>query len=65
VICPDPPKVVSSLGAIPKNKEAVRMIHDLSRPDGGVNNFGLNSAVKYSTLEDAILLIKPKSYLAK
>jgi hypothetical protein len=65
IVCSEPPLVVSSIGAIPKNEEAVRMIHDLSRPDGGVNSFSVDSSVRYSTLEDAILLIKPNSYLAK
>ena len=65
ILCPNAPLVVSSLGAIPKNEEAVRMIHDLSRPNGGVNSFSVDSAVRYSTLDDAILFIKPNSFLAK
>jgi hypothetical protein len=59
------PRVVSSLGAVPKGLDKVRIIHDLSRPEGGVNDFGVHSSVHYSTLDDAIAQIGPNSYLAK
>jgi hypothetical protein len=59
------PSIVSSLGAIPKNETSIRLIHDLSRPGGGVNQFGVESSVKYSSLDDALKLIEPGSYLAK
>jgi hypothetical protein len=59
------PSIISSLGAIPKNASSIRLIHDLSRPGGGVNQFGVDSAVKYSSLDDALKLIVPGSYLAK
>lgn len=31
------PSIVSSLGAVPKSDGSIRIIHDLSRPDGGIN----------------------------
>ena len=43
------PSVVSSLGAVPKSGGKVRVIHDLSRPGGGINKFGVNSSVTYSS----------------
>jgi hypothetical protein len=57
--------VVSSLGAVPKSNGKVRVIHDLSRPHGGINKFGVNSSVKYSTLDDALKFVKKDSFLAK
>jgi hypothetical protein len=59
------PSVISSLGAIPKSSTAIRLIHDLSRPEGGINKFGVDSAVVYSCLDDALKLIKTGSFLAK
>jgi hypothetical protein len=57
--------VVSSIGAVPKPNLDVRLIHDLSRPFGGINAFSLDNSVKYSTITDATELIKDGSFLAK
>ena len=59
------PQVVSSIGAIPKNNGSVRLIHDLSRPKGGVNAFVDNSSVSYKTVDQATELIKRGAYLCK
>ena len=59
------PHVVSSIGAIPKSDGSVRLIHDLSRPHGGVNILTDDTSVRFPTLEDAIKMIKPGSFLAK
>jgi hypothetical protein len=37
VIMSKAPLVVSTMGTIPKKNNAIRLIHDMSRPDGGVN----------------------------
>jgi hypothetical protein len=66
VVCPDSPYLVSSLGAILKpNKVDVRLIHDFSRPDGGVNKLVEDSSVTYSTIDQAVREIVPGSFLAK
>ena len=59
------PRFVSSLGAVPKGQDKVRIIHDFSRPDGGVNAYSLDSSVHYSTIDDAVKLINPNSFIAK
>ena len=59
------PFIVSSLGAILKINNRVRLIHDLSRPDGGINALATDTSVSYSTIDNSIKLIKPHSYLAK
>jgi hypothetical protein len=59
------PSVVSSLGAVPKSPGAIRLIHDMSRPDGGINVYGVDSAVHYSTIDDALKLVVPGTYMAK
>jgi hypothetical protein len=65
IVTTDVPFIVSSLGAIPKRNDRVRLIHDLSRPDGGINALATDTSVSYSTIDDAVKLIKPHSYLAK
>jgi hypothetical protein len=65
VVTPIAPYVVSALGAIPKKDKKVRLIHDLSRPHGGVNVHTTDTSVVYSTIDDAVKLIKPGSYIAK
>jgi hypothetical protein len=60
------PSIVSSLGGVPKKGTSkIRIIHDLSRPGGGLNQFCTDSAVSYSTVDDAVKHIKVGSYLAK
>ena len=63
VDCDEPPWVVSSIGAIPKANLDVRIIHDLSRPGGGINSFSTDNSVSYSTLDDTSRLIKPRAFL--
>jgi hypothetical protein len=65
VVCSCPPKIVSSIGAIPKPNLDVRIIHDLSRPWGSVNKFSTDNSVRYSTIEDATKNIKVGSFMAK
>lgn len=53
--CSAKPKIVSALGAIPKNDSRVRLIHDCSRPTGhAVNDFASPNSFKYQSLQDAI-----------
>ena len=59
------PFIVSSIGAVPKPNGDVRIIHDLSRPNGGVNSYSQDNSVAYSTIADATRLIKQGTYLAK
>jgi hypothetical protein len=65
VITEKRPSVISSLGAVLKKNGKVRIIHDLSRPDGGINRFGVDSSVSYSTIDDALKLVKKGTFLAK
>jgi hypothetical protein len=65
IVVPNKPLVVSSIGAVPKPNLDVRLIHDLSRPHGGVNAFSLDNSVSYSSISDATKLIKDGSFLAK
>jgi hypothetical protein len=60
-----PPRVVSSLGAVPKSNGKIRLIHDLSQPDGGINRFGVNSSVTYATIDDALKRVVPGTFMAK
>jgi hypothetical protein len=43
----------------------VRLIHDFSRPDGGVNKLVEDSSVTYSTIDQAVHEIGPGFFLAK
>jgi hypothetical protein len=65
IVVKNPPSVISSLGAVPKPGGKVRVIHDLSRPDGGINRFCENSSVTYSTIEEAISFMAPNCFMAK
>ena len=53
-----------SLGAIPKSI-GVRLIHDLSRPAGGINVLTTDTSVRYCTIEDATNCIVAGSYIGK
>ena len=64
-LCPSRPKVTSSLGAIPKQNGSIRLIHDLSRPAGGVNKFIESSSCSYNTVDMATKLMKPSCFLSK
>jgi hypothetical protein len=59
------PYVVSALGAIPKSATKIRLIHDLSRPSGGVNRLAEDTAVVYPTIEEATRSMTSKTFLAK
>ena len=59
------PQVVSSLGAITKSNGSIRLIHDLSRPSGGVNQFIDSSSSSYKTVDGATQMMKPSCYLSK
>ena len=41
------------------------MIHDLSRPLGGINSLTTDTAVSYPTIDDATKMIKHGSFVAK
>ena len=66
-IVSDKPYIVSALGAIPKKGSSkVRLIHDASRPFGySINDFASTEHFKYQTMQDAIDLVTPGSYLPK
>jgi hypothetical protein len=64
-ICESPPQITSSLGAVPKQNGDIRLIHDLSRPQGGVNKFATETSVVYPILDKALAMIIPGSFLAK
>ena len=62
------PRIVSALGAIPKNVEKTkyRLIHNASRPYGrALNDFAEDDPFRYQSLQDAIDLIKPGYFLGK
>jgi hypothetical protein len=65
VIVATPPKIISSLGAVPKSNGKICLIHDLSQPDGGINRYGVDSSVKYATIDDALKRVVPGTYMAK
>ena len=59
------PLACSALGAIPKGLLDIRLIHDLSRPDGGVNRLASDTSVSFTTVDKATELIVTGSHLAK
>lgn len=62
----EPARITSSLGAIPKGNNKIRLIHDCSRPIGqALNDFASTNHFSYTQIQDAVNLIKPGSYLAK
>jgi hypothetical protein len=65
IVCDDPPPIISALGAIPKTKGRIRLIHDFSRPSGGLNQHCSDSSVIFPTLDEAVTHISDSSYLAK
>jgi hypothetical protein len=65
IVCEKPPKITSALGAIPKTNDRIRLIHDFSRPSGGLNQFCSDSSVVFPTLDEAVSHISDNSYLAK
>lgn len=66
MVVSEKPKIVSPLGAIPKADNGVRIIHDCSRPRGSaVNDYSLPSSVCYESVNSALKLAKPGSYMCK
>ena len=61
------PTIVSALGAILKpNTDKIRLIHDFSRPQhSNVNSYATTQHFSYVTVEQAVSIIKPNTYLAK
>ena len=61
------PKLISSLGAIPKKDGGIRLIHDCSRPENNAVNDYYCSGEKYSfeSVKEAEKLIQPGYYMAK
>ena len=59
------PQVISSLGAVPKQDGDIRLIHDLSRPNGGINAFVTDSSCSYNTVDLATNYMSPGCYLSK
>ena len=57
--------VISSLGAIPKPNGSVRIIHDLSRPNLGVNQFVIDSSCHYSSVDFATKHMEKGAWLSK
>jgi hypothetical protein len=65
IVADHPSRNVSSLGAIVKKNGAIRLIHDFSRPDGGVNIYATDTSVKFPTVDEATRYMKPGCYLSK
>ena len=66
VIAGPQPHITSALAAIEKNNGDIRLIHDFSRPeDNSVNDFAFKDSCKYQSLDNAIELLTPHSYMAK
>jgi len=68
VVSSSKPTIVSALGAIPKaESDDLRLIHDCSQPSGlAVNDYAsLDEKTKYQSVQDAVDILKPNSYLAK
>ena len=62
------PNIISAIGAIPKNSSNTqfRLIHDASRQFGdALNDYADHNKFKYQSLQDAIDLINPGSFLGK
>lgn len=62
-----PPPIVSALGAIPKDDQSVRLIHDCSKPEGyGVNDYAVQDyEIRYQTVQDACELLDEGGFMAK
>jgi hypothetical protein len=67
----EPPVGISSchihaVGAVPKTAHSVRVIHDHSRPYGSALNESLSqTSFSFASVDDAIKLMRPGSYMAK
>jgi hypothetical protein len=47
------------------NKVDVRIIHDFSRPNGGVNAYVEDTSVTYATIDQAVKEIGPEFFMSK
>lgn len=67
IITHEKPTIVSSLGAVPKSSpNAIRLIHDCSRPIGcGLNSYATPEPFRYETIDDATALLPPHGYMSK
>ena len=61
------PTIISALGALPKPDGGIRLIHDASRPSGhAINDYAtLESHIAYQSVQDAVKLLSPSSYIGK
>ena len=61
------PCIVSALGAIPKPKGGIRIIHDGSKPTGkALNDYAdLDQKLRYQSLDDAVDCLSPNAFMAK
>ena len=61
------PQIISSLGAIPKTKDKVRLIHDASQPEiGSLNSYAeLDEKASYESVQDAASMLEEGFYMAK
>lgn len=65
-VTPNPPLVISALGAIKKDNNKVRLIHDASRPAGeSLNDFCEKERFQYECVQDAVTMITPGCWMAK
>ena len=61
----DKPTTASAIGAKPDSDD-VRFTHDCSMPQSyGVNDYICPEKFSFQTLDDAIKLVNPNSYMAK
>ena len=67
VVTPSKPTIVSAIGAIPKGPNAVRLIHDGSKPIGrGLNDYvSTKMDIRYQSIQSASDLITHGCYLGK
>ncbi len=60
------PRIVSALAVVPKSGDGIRLIHDLSRPEGAsLNTYASKDPCQFISVNDALNLIKPGWYMAK
>lgn len=65
-LCAEKPTIISPLGAIPKDSNDIRLIHDCSRPVGSsLNDYSMPSPVQYENLEKAYSIARPGWYMGK
>jgi hypothetical protein len=67
VIPPEPPIIISALGAVPKSSGGIQPIHDCSLPnDGGLITFApVFEHCTYESIDTVVALLKQGYYMAK